>query len=104
MFDRLKEMTGGDEDRIQIYINLYTSTLPEYSSAITRSLREDDKEQLRQAVHSCKTLFSTMGFDDLFKLAEELESNILAKGDDRIIHDKAITLNRDMMATLDQFS
>lgn len=103
MLDKLKEMTGGDEARIRIYIDLYKGTLPEHSKTIQRSIDEKNLEELRQAVHSCKTLFSTMGLDELHQMAAEIEAEIKNNPVNMAIYGRAELLNAKMMTTLDQF-
>ena len=76
---RLKEQTGADEERLQLYISLFNEMLPQYVVSIKKGLNEGDTSLIHDAVHSSKTLLQTLGFDKLYGTAEEIEQLIKSK-------------------------
>ena len=101
MLDKLRTLTGGNEERIQYYISLYIDVIPDYCSNISASIKEKELAALQQNIHACKSLFSTMGFDDLHKEAHQIETDILNKSNLESIFQRAESLNDRVNETID---
>ncbi|GEM_PF-4928328 len=74
MFDKLRQMTNGDETRMAVYISMYKEATTHNISALANALREENFAEIRIIVHSAKPLFTVMGFEDLWTLANEIET------------------------------
>ena len=76
MLDKLREMTGGDEDRIKLYVAAFMEEMPSYADKLQKAIEEKDLENIRYVAHISKPLLSMMGFEDLHLQADQLEKRI----------------------------
>ena len=79
MLDKLREMTGGDDERMKMYLSLYLESMPEYCKQLKSSIDNSDFNGIQNAAHSSKPLLSTLGLDELYQSATQLETNIREK-------------------------
>ena len=76
MLDKLKKMTGGDEQRMTMYINTYTDGITEYIALLSEAISNNNIPDIRTATHTSKPLFTIMGFQELWNLANVIEQSI----------------------------
>ncbi len=76
MLDKLREMTGGDEDRMKVYVTTFMGEFPSYIEKLEAAIAENDRDGIRYVAHICKPLLSMMGFDELNIQADEIEKKI----------------------------
>lgn len=100
MLDKLREMTGGDEERLKMYVSLYLESMPEYCDLMEKAITEGDLEQIKYSAHASKPLFSTLGFDRLYNEADSIEIDIRGKGEHKSIIQKAEALLTSMKETI----
>ena len=103
MLDKLKEMTGGDEQRLKTYISIYLEVMPEYCERLEKAIKETDIGHIRDIVHSSKPLLPILGLDQIYNLADNLESQIDEKRSQHEILLLAGNLLEEMIATFQQF-
>lgn len=102
MLDKLREMTGGDEERIKVYVALYLESMPEYCKQLKTSIDSCDFNGIQKAAHSIKPLLSTMGLDELYQSATQLETNILEKNSGANILQSAVDLLHSLETSISE--
>lgn len=74
--EKLIESTGGNEDRIKLYLETYVEGVNEQMPNLIEAIQELDYPKIRTVMHSLKPLFTILGFDELWKKANEIEINV----------------------------
>ena len=101
MLDKLKDMTGGDEDRMKIYISAFLEEMPGYCDVLKKAIEEKDEEQINYVTHISKPLLSLMGFDDVYQKALQLENDIRKESINSEVSSQAELLLIEMRKTID---
>ena len=101
MFESLREITDGDEVRMQLYFSTYKEGIGEYIILLKNAIEGNDFEKILYATHVSKPLFSVMGFTELYELADEIALAIDSKGDLSDIPGKASNLISGMEKSLE---
>lgn len=76
MLDKLKEMTGGDEKRMTLYLSTYKHAAEDQILSMSMALEDDNYSEIRIIVHTAKPLLKVLGLDDLWECANEIEVSI----------------------------
>ena len=76
MLDKLKEMTGGDEKRMTLYLSTYKHEAEDQILSMSMALEDDNYSEIRIIVHTAKPLLKVLGLDDLWECANEIEVSI----------------------------
>lgn len=86
MFDKLKKMTGGDEGRMKMYVNIFKEASTKNIEGLSAAYDLQDHGIAKEIAHSAKPLFTIIGLDHLWELANQIEitelneTDILNKG------------------------
>ena len=99
MLDKLKEMTGGDEQRMQLYLETYHEGVEEFINGLSAAYDLQDHGIARDIAHGAKPLFTVMGFDHLWQLANQIEVTDPSETD--VINKGIKDLVREMRRSLD---
>lgn len=76
MLDKLKVLTGGDKKEMQRHIDSYIGSMTGRVNTLKNALEEESYHDIGQVVKNAKYQFETMGFDDLWKLANHIERSV----------------------------
>ncbi|NQV51712.1 MAG: hypothetical protein HQ500_00935 [Flavobacteriales bacterium] len=76
MLDKLKEMTGGDEKRMALYLSTYQSAAEDQILSMSMALEDSNYPEIRIIVHSAKPILKVLGLDELWECANEIEVSI----------------------------
>ncbi|MCB0738708.1 MAG: Hpt domain-containing protein [Bacteroidetes bacterium] len=79
MLDSLRELTGGNAERMQLYANMFLEEISSYLPKMKEAFTDGRMNDLKNIVHTCKSLLQTMGFDVAYKQAQKLELMIIDK-------------------------
>ena len=101
MLDKLKDMTGGDEARMKIYISAYLEEMPGYCDILKKAIEEKDQEQIKYVAHISKPLLSLMGFDKVYQMVGQLEDDIIKDSINSEVSSNAELLLTEMKKTID---
>ena len=104
MLDKLREMTGGDEERIKLYISTFLEEVPEYCALLDEAIKSKDFEKIRYIAHISKPLLTMMGFDNLHKLADDVETDIRNDAESDQIINRSQSLLAQMNETVESLS
>lgn len=74
--EKLIESTGGNEDRIKLYLETYVEGVNEQLPNLTMAIEKSDYPNIRTIMHSLKPLFTILGFDEIWQKANEIETNV----------------------------
>jgi HPt (histidine-containing phosphotransfer) domain-containing protein len=76
MLDKLKEMTGGDEKRMALYLSTYKNAAEDQILSMSMALEDSNYNEIRIIVHSAKPLLKLLGLDELWECANDIEVSI----------------------------
>jgi HPt (histidine-containing phosphotransfer) domain-containing protein len=76
MLTKLKELTGGNESRMRVYIDMYKSSVAEFEKDLRAGIETNDLLTIRITIHTAKPIFTLFELSELWTLANEIESNI----------------------------
>jgi len=71
--DYLKEITGGEPEVIQEFIQLFFDQLPEFKNGMTTYLADKKWKELGELAHKAKSSVMTFGMNDLGYRLKELQ-------------------------------
>lgn len=71
--DYLKEITGGEPEVIQEFIQLFFDQLPEFKNGLTNYLAEKKWKELGELAHKAKSSVMTFGMNELGYRLKELQ-------------------------------
>lgn len=71
----LEELFEGDAAYAQIVFEDFLRDLPDYWRDVETAYDREDLEDLRTAIHKCKTLFGYVGFSDIQQLCLDFEND-----------------------------
>lgn len=71
--DYLKEITGGEPEVIQEFIQLFFDQLPEFKNGMTNYLAEKKWKELGELAHKAKSSVMTFGMNELGYRLKELQ-------------------------------
>lgn len=71
--DYLKEITGGEPEVIQEFIQLFFDQLPEFKNGMTTYLAEKKWKELGELAHKAKSSVMTFGMNELGYRLKELQ-------------------------------
>lgn len=69
----LKEITGGEPEVIQEFIQLFFDQLPEFKNGLTNYLAEKKWKELGELAHKAKSSVMTFGMNELGYRLKELQ-------------------------------
>ena len=69
-------MTGGDKRRMNIHLSFYKSSIGENIVQLDKAVNEKNYANVRTSVHASKPQFTTMGFNNIWELANDIEVQI----------------------------
>ena len=81
-------------------VNLYLESMPEYCDMLEKGISGKNLDEIKYAAHASKPLFSTLGLNDLYKLADTIETDIRTNQPIPDITPKATELLNSMNKTL----
>ena len=76
MLDKLRTLTNGNPTRMKMYVELYLEAIDENLPMLKKANEIGDKKAIRTVAHTLKPLFTTVGFQSLWELANTIETNI----------------------------
>lgn len=71
--DYLKEITGGDPEVMQEFIQMFFDQLPEFRDGLTSHLANKKWKELGELAHKAKSSVMTFGMNDLGLRLKELQ-------------------------------
>lgn len=98
MFEKLREMTGGDPSRMKLYLETYSTALEENLPKLALAIETNDHNAIRTVAHTIKPLFTIMGLTELWEKANTIETNI----DSRTDLDSIEELAREFLLDMEQ--
>lgn len=102
MLDKLKEMTGGDSERMQLYISTYKEGVTEFIESLSAAYDLQDHGIAKDIAHAAKPLFTVMGFDSLWELANNLELAVHESADQDNINKMIKALIKKMSLSMEE--
>ena len=76
MLNKLKELTGGDDKEMQFYLDSYIDGMTGRINSLNNALEEENYHAIGNIVAKAKPHLQSMGFDDLWKLANHIERSV----------------------------
>ncbi|WP_417611671.1 hypothetical protein [Owenweeksia hongkongensis] len=76
MLNKLKEVTGGDKKQMQLHIDSYIDGMTGRVNSLKNALEQENYQGIGNIVMKAKPHFITMGFDDLYRLANHVERSV----------------------------
>ncbi len=71
--DYLKEITGGESEIMNEFIQMFFEQLPEFRDGMTKYLKEEKWKELGELAHKAKSSVMTFGMNDLGHRLKELQ-------------------------------
>ena len=102
MLDKLRAMAGGDDKRMELYIQTYTEGMNDKLGALKAALANEEFHDIGTIVHKTKPMFTTMGFDSLYKLANHVEMGINKRYSQEMTKEHTTSLIADIEQSLEQ--
>ena len=102
MLDKLREMTGNDDSRMNTYIQVFKEEMPEYCGILQKAIHEKNVESIAYVAHISKPLLEMFGFNTLHQQANNLELDITNGVTFNLIKEKAEHLLSEMKNTLEE--
>lgn len=104
MLDKLKALTGGDKNEMQRHIDSYIGSMTGRINTLKNALEEESYHDIGQVVKNAKYQFETMGFDDLWKLANHVERTVNRVYSKDMIKEHTLDLIQELEASIEKLS
>ncbi len=101
MLDNLERMTGGDKERMQLYLSTFKEGIGEYIKLLKVAIADKNIENISYTIHVSKPLFTLVGLKKLYDRACEIENSIDSNKDISEITEKASSLLSKMEISLE---
>ncbi len=104
MLDKIKELTGGDKNEMQRHIDSYIGSMTGRVNTLKNALDAESYHEIGQVVKNAKYQFESMGFDDLWKLANHIERTLNRVYSKDMVKEHTLDLINDLEASIDKLS
>ena len=94
--DYLKQFCEGDTQRMKKYIDLYCQSVPAFTEKIETALSSQDREEIANQVHACRTRLAMMGMEDSRNSSTLIEKICRSTEDPSIPTEAVLKLLTDM--------
>lgn len=78
MFEKLHDITNGDQQKARRYIKMYETIMAKKMTELSKAINNNNLEQIHSILHDCKLMLSTVGLDTYYQEAEMIEKDIRA--------------------------
>ncbi len=102
MLDKLKVLTGGDKNEMQRHIDSYIGSMTGRVNTLKNALEEESYHDIGQVVKNAKFQFETMGFDDLWKLANHIERGVNKVYSKEMAKEHTLEFIKDLEESIDK--
>ena len=102
MLDKLKEVTGGDEKQMQFHIDTYIEGMTSRINSLQNALEQESYHDIGRIIMKAKPYFSTMGFDDLWKLANHIERSVNKIYSKEMTKEHTLDFIKDLQESIDE--
>ena len=96
MFEKLKEITGGDKERMQVHFNFFLECIEENANHLEKAIESGNLTEIRNVVHTSKPLFDSFEFTEMWEMANNIEQHIDGKMEIKNLDDKLSQLLNSM--------
>lgn len=104
MLDKLRELTGGNEREMQERIDSYVDGMTGRINSLKNALDQESYHDIGNIVMRAKPHFVTMGFDDLYKLANHIERSVNKIYSKEMVKEHTRDFINDLQESVDQLA
>jgi len=101
MLDNLERLTGGDKERMELYLSTFKEGIGEYIKLLKVAIADKNIENISYTIHVSKPLFTLVGLKNLYNKACDIENSIDSNKDLSEITEKASSLLSKMEISLE---
>ena len=103
ILENLKKKAKGNEDRMMFFARNYVISMKGTLRSLKEALESENYHDVGTIVHKSKSLFSSVGLDDFYRLANHIEMGVNKRYSQEVTKEHTKDLIKDIEESLTVF-